>query len=1520
MVTVTASTHLREELPPDIVKSANLESTMNDLFNVFAAWREKNAKLFESFLNEPYFKWEESLIDKLIEIKPSITFDEIWGEGINLASAVYNNKILRELKDRFDETSDDIKHQFINEIFNKVQAEIWPAAPYNNFATECPIDPRDNILSYLDKIVDYLTQQESKTNWRKTIEILKEVTITNNDLNLWLTAPIAPWTPLTTLPSDIKNSFDHLLSFEIGKEVDRTLNIVNNLTEKLWWLVSNSFPAINTIVAEHPEYRYDENKLGPDFKTRKDAINHDNNLTEFEKKEKIKDLKRDLYIKYLKTKNSNIGNAIEQLYKNNFDYSEVDQNTLKEYMDTVINFRIRDLYNAWAHTILKLNYIDMDDFTDFYKELARVDPANPTYTTIHLTNVNPTNTRTNHFIDIPIRKTIVKWENSRLRDIDQFWWSAKAFDTIPFRYEIKQSDIDNLDISLEDRTTLLNYLSKFKTENDKYVIEWKDVWRLIYLFFVVNNRPRITEFDPEKQKKVEDAFGKVKPSEKKENPNDVKKFKEDIEKFWTWVKFEDWAEIWMPIGNSELPGWWYQWMKVKISDVDTKKWTFKGRVFWWELKFGNDLERKSRTFDMNDETIQKLKELSKDSNKIRLLPNPNKYDFNSFRNSLWGKLWTANLKFPIWWIAWDWEKFTQKIIDEQGEEKPGEEIKYFWTKWDDKSIYKIEYIPIRNIFKVSSIFNQTTRWKNWKYEGTRFSYSRDMDWNNFLIFFTQKWLIPHTDEEATDIENRNDKKLQMVNGGHWKLNWFSLNNVKNAVKALKWNIKKKIDDYNKQQDEKLENILIWDRWIYSKLAGIVWFIPSMKEWLWQLEQEYYNERDNRTWKKIEYYLKIFQADPDFWTTFDQVPPHAKIQWWRSLQTIVLDRVKNAKDRMWDPGIYQAAALLLANFEKWWSPYRGLAAKENSWLWVKALLWKAHFEQFMKDKDELINARDAAENWGEWDKKWLNETLAVCEWKYIINNIRWSYGWLVVWSYEKRWIPWEDNTNYIDNPAKRLLSDQFASKLETAYQWRFDKDSVNNKYSKFQKNNSFDEIENEFGKASSTRYQTWQAALRRMIDLATTDNLKKRMKRCFLTYLLSGALDVNCDPWLKKQVYGRAKPMMFVPWLLVKEAWVAENIAILLDDIEPKWDFSRNVSHYFHRNKQLDGPIEFKKLQGELNGWLTDEKMDQLDQYFSKLPTKDISWYPEPKHSILNKYQKAMSDSKRDEADWWVLENPMAVSNWLLSSVEVVEKRMKVKNWRFDGKDIDEDNNMIDFRKNVITDVERARFEDPREVAFVLEKFINWFGIDNQQIYTWIKTAEYWDKNKGYFPWPYEGVDLNMWNIWDKEIESILWYAFQWNAWRARSLWCDRLPDELYRALETFRKFFSNAFSKGTLLNEYVINNGFKPKDRNVNPLFMWSRDIYDQIFAWDWDSQYIIDTSSTTPDDDLNSSDPEKKKKAKERTRKALLKSTDFINSDIARIESKLKSNLSWTAIPQEAQVTSSRLQSARTRYFSDEK
>jgi hypothetical protein len=53
----------------------------------------------------------------------------------------------------------------------------------------------------------------------------------------------------------------------------------------------------------------------------------------------------------------------------------------------------------------------------------------------------------------------------------------------------------------------------------------------------------------------------------------------------------------------------------------------------------------------------------------------------------------------------------------------------------------------------------------------------------------------------------------------------------------------------------------------------------------------------------------------------------------------------------------------------------------------------------------------------------------------------------------------------------------------------------------------------------------------------------------------------------------------------------------------------------------------------MNEWLTDEKITQLENFFSKLPTLDLSLYAEPERSILKKYQNAMSDSKRDETDW-----------------------------------------------------------------------------------------------------------------------------------------------------------------------------------------------------------------------------------------------------------------------------------------------
>ena len=77
--------NLIEKVPVNIVKGANLEIIMNDLFDSFEAWEQKNADLVNRFFNQSYFRWEESLIDKLVEVKPDIKFDDIKNEWINLA-------------------------------------------------------------------------------------------------------------------------------------------------------------------------------------------------------------------------------------------------------------------------------------------------------------------------------------------------------------------------------------------------------------------------------------------------------------------------------------------------------------------------------------------------------------------------------------------------------------------------------------------------------------------------------------------------------------------------------------------------------------------------------------------------------------------------------------------------------------------------------------------------------------------------------------------------------------------------------------------------------------------------------------------------------------------------------------------------------------------------------------------------------------------------------------------------------------------------------------------------------------------------------------------------------------------------------------------------------------------------------------------------------------------------------------------------------------------------------------------
>ena len=843
----------------------------------------------------------------------------------------------------------------------------------------------------------------------------------------------------------------------------------------------------------------------------------------------------------------------------------------------------------------------------------------------------------------------------------------------------------------------------------------------------------------------------------------------------------------------------------------------------------------------NKETLDELKHKSKNW-KLRLLPNPDKSDFNSFRN-----LVKNEFPFPAAWTTWDNNKFLHKIIDDKWKEKEVE-VKYFWAPWDDKSVYEVVYNPIRKSFTVSSKFNWDVKWKNWKSEKKRFSYKRDMDWNNFLIFFTQKWLVPQTEEEAKDAVVRQYNDFKIVNGGKWKLNWFSFNNVIHWFKDIFWTIKKKIDDYDKKQDEKFRKL------VEGGILNTIWAIPllpeSLKSAIWERQQEIYNESFNAAWQEIETYLKALQSDEQFADTFDQVPPHVQTIYWKSYKQFIIDLF----DKKWETSTQEkrkAAALLLANIQKWSSPYRGLSWMENSWLWVKVILGNLHYGQFMRDKQKCIN--DLKNAWKEKDQ--IQDVLATCEMDYIMNNVNWA-NWKLKYfgSHEWRWIPWNEyKTNYKPNPSKILLSEKFSKELKSAYQWWFDQSSVENAFGEI-KHNDFNLAKEDFKRLiKSSRFPWAIANLKKMFLLAKTPEQQSEYQKCFLLYMLSGVLDINGKKGLRKQTYQWAKSMSFLPGMLAKETWHSEQVVVLLDDFCQEnwyWKFSESVKSYFHAWDLKNWKLKIDNLIDELDSRWNLEKM----QNFEKYSKSEFLSKPFAKGSVLWNLQESALKTDIENIDNSLLDNPLvANSGWLLSNINVVDDRILFKNWEFEWKDPDERNNRKEFWIKIKDEINMKNANSVEDLSLLLKQYFSRFRFsDREEIYKWIKTAsrrreEIW-KEKFYENDSH--IKDSMWIIWPREIESIIRYAFKWHTMYNR--FNGRLPDELNDVLDAFQHKFDEAFNNNMFENLDIISKVFYIANaENIQPYWLWSWSKYNWAVTgreysieeeWGWKTEKEIKT------------------------------------------------------------------------------
>ena len=290
---------------------------------------------------------------------------------------------------------------------------------------------------------------------------------------------------------------------------------------------------------------------------------------------------------------------------------------------------------------------------------------------------------------------------------------------------------------------------------------------------------------------------------------------------------------------------------------------------------------------------------------------------------------------------------------------------------------------------------------------------------------------------------------------------------------------------------------------------------------------------------------------------------------------------------------------------------------------------------------------------------------------------------------------------------------------------------------------------------------------------------------------------------------------------------------------------------------------------------------------SKFPCKKF-----PEGSTLKKLQDSALDPSMENINYQLLENPLIANNWwILSNANVIRDRMAIKDWNFDWKDPDEKNDRADFWKKIADEVENMDYSSPESVNLVLNQYFSRFGLnseaDKQKAYKRIHTAYCWKDviwAENIIDYNGKWQNLSMWPISKDEIDDILWYTFQWTV-RRDCFSSRKLPPEMEEALKKFQSFFKKAFDSWTLKHPTVVNDAFKSGWMDVKPMELWSRNVYKDVFAGDWEFEY---DSTEIWDENEAFKDPKKRRKAQKR----VFQTRDFINYEMAQIEKTFKNRL----------------------------
>lgn len=301
-------------------------------------------------------------------------------------------------------------------------------------------------------------------------------------------------------------------------------------------------------------------------------------------------------------------------------------------------------------------------------------------------------------------------------------------------------------------------------------------------------------------------------------------------------------------------------------------------------------------------------------------------------------------------LAWN------KFVD-----KDGKEVKYFSRSpeiYDDESnrpwreIVKYE---VKNVDPVNGTVTlySTFEWvddDSWTLNMANYRYEHTLPFELFMLFVESKnlkWYANVSDDKYTC-------EKQWRHSRRWLFRRVSIWNFVSIFKKWWKTIKDKLKERQEDQEEHLENFLLSREWLnlYKhmwKIMSLWWLLWDVETAFYAAELEYFNNRDEKIWKKIDEWYKRFNNDPMYPALFAS-----------DLEAMFAKKGQ----RLGDKNRYRFAAAVLIMLKKEWPYPRSLQWKLLEWSWVEAILWTLHKERFMNKfyKKKKTNINESKDMW------------------------------------------------------------------------------------------------------------------------------------------------------------------------------------------------------------------------------------------------------------------------------------------------------------------------------------------------------------------------------------------------------------------------------------------------------------------------------------------------------------------------------------------------------------------------------